>query len=156
MLPGRIGRGRTMERVMATHTDDKLELLKCSFLAGLGRKDLEEVGRLADEVDVKAGHVLMQEGSVGREFFVIIDGKVRIDHGGREVRTIGPGEFLGDIALVTEAPRTATATAVTDSRLLVLGHREFHSLLDRFPSIRLNVLESIAMRLRALEPDVAH
>jgi len=146
-----------LERVMATHPDEKLELLKSSpFLAGLGRKELEEVGRLADEVDVKAGHVLMTEGSVGREFFVIISGNVRIERGGKTIRTMGPGEFLGDVALVTERPRTASGIAETDCRLLVLGHREFHSLLDEFPTIRINVLESIALRLRDLEPDIVH
>ena len=142
---------------MATHTDEKLELLKRTpLLAGLGRKDLEEVGRLADEVDLKADHVLMREGDVGREFFVIVEGQVRIDKGGRSIRTMGPGEFVGDIALVTERPRTATATTETPCRLLVLGHREFHQLMDQYPSIRLSVLESMAIRLRDLEPDVVH
>ena len=142
---------------MATHTDEKLELLKRTpLLAGLGRKDLEEVGRLADEVDLKADHVLMREGDVGREFFVIVEGQVRIDKGGRSIRTMGPGEFVGDIALVTERPRTATATTVTPCRLLVLGHREFHQLMDQYSSIRLSVLESMAIRLRDLEPDVVH
>jgi CRP-like cAMP-binding protein len=142
---------------MATHTDEKLELLRRTpLLAGLGRGDIEEVGRLADEVDLKADHVLMRQGDPGREFFVIIEGQVRIDRDGRTIRTIGPGEFLGDIALVTEGPRTATATTVTPCRLLVVGHREFHQLMDQYPSIRLSVLESMAMRLRDLEPDVAH
>lgn len=142
---------------MATQTDEKLELLKRSpFLAGLSRKDLEEVGRLADEIDVKAGQVLLRQGSVGREFFVILEGSIRLDRDGKTIRTLGAGDFLGDIALVTERPRTATATAETDSRLLVLGHREFHSLMDQFPSIRMSVLESIAVRLRSLEPDPAH
>ena len=76
--------------------------------------------------------------------------------GRREAHGFLRGDFLGDIALVTERPRTATATAITDSRLLVLGHREFHSLLDQFPGIRLNVLESIAVRLGALDPTIVH
>jgi CRP-like cAMP-binding protein len=142
---------------MATGIDEKLELLKRSpVLAGLTRKDLEEVERLADEVDVPAGRVLMREGSIGSEFFVIVDGQVVVDRGGRTVRTMGPGEFFGDIALITERPRAASVTALTDCRLLVLGHREFHSLLDEFPSIRMTILESIALRLRDLEPDSAH
>jgi CRP/FNR family cyclic AMP-dependent transcriptional regulator len=142
---------------MATGIDEKLELLKRSpVLAGLTRKDLQEGERLADEVDVPAGRVLMREGSIGSEFFVIVDGQVVIDRGGRTVRTMGPGEFFGDIALITERPRAASVTALTDCRLLVLGHREFHSLLDEFPSIRMTILESIALRLRDLEPDSAH
>lgn len=142
---------------MATHRDEKLELLaKSPFLSGLKRKDLEEVGRLADEIDVPAGRVLMREGEIGQEFYVIVDGGVDLERDGRRVRTMGPGEFFGDIALVTERPRTATVTTTSDSRLLVVGHREFHELLDRFPTIRLSVLESIALRLRALEPDHVH
>jgi CRP-like cAMP-binding protein len=154
MLPAPAGRSTNVERVMATHTDHKLELLRQSpFLADLGRKDLEEVGRLADEIDVPAGRVLIREGDIGREFFVIIDGAVDISRGDRIVATMGPGDFFGDIALVTERPRTASATATAPTTLLVLGHREFHTLMDQFPSIRLGVLQSVANRLRALEPD---
>jgi CRP-like cAMP-binding protein len=142
---------------MATQTDAKLDLLRKSpFLSGCSRTDLRQVGRLADEVDVKAGHVLFREGTVGSEFFVVVSGSIRIERGGKTLRTLGPGDFTGDIALITERPRTATATAETDSRLLVLGHREFHSLMDQFPSIRMSVLESVAKRLRSLEPDPAH
>jgi CRP-like cAMP-binding protein len=137
--------------------DQKLELLKRTpLLADLSKRDIEEVGRLADEVDVRAGRVLLKEGDPGREFFVIIDGQIEITKEGRHLRTMGAGEFLGDIALVVERPRTATATAVTDSRLLVVGHREFHSLMEQFPSIRVSVLESIALRLRDLPPDDPH
>jgi CRP-like cAMP-binding protein len=137
--------------------DQKLELHKRTpLLADLSKRDIEEVGRLADEVDVRAGRVLLKECAPGREFFVIIDGQIEITKEGRHLRTMGAGEFLGDIALVVERPRTATATAVTDSRLLVVGHREFHSLMEQFPSIRVSVLESIALRLRDLTPDDPH
>jgi CRP-like cAMP-binding protein len=137
--------------------DEKLGLLKQTpLLAGLNQHDLEEVGRLADEVDAKAGKVLMRKGELGSEFFMIADGTVRIERDGRVVATLGPGDFFGDIALVVERPRTATATVETDSRLLVVGHREFHSLMDRFPSIRISVLESIAIRLAELEADRPH
>ncbi|HEV8698103.1 MAG TPA: cyclic nucleotide-binding domain-containing protein [Candidatus Limnocylindrales bacterium] len=137
--------------------DQKLELLKRTpLLAGLNEHDLGEVSRLADEIDVPAGKVLTKEGDPGREFFMIVDGAVRIERGGQFIRTIGPGDFFGDIALVVERPRMATATADADSQLLVVGHREFHSLMDRFPSIRICVLESIAHRLADLEPDWPH
>ena len=137
--------------------DQKLELLKQTpLLAGLNQHDLEEVGRLTDEVDAKAGKVLMRKGDPGSEFFVITDGTVRIERDGKLIATLGPGDFFGDIALVVERPRTATATVETDSRLLVVGHREFHSLMERFPSIRVSVLESIAIRLAELEADRPH
>jgi CRP-like cAMP-binding protein len=139
------------------HTDEKLQLLRQSpFLCDLSRKDLEQVGRLADEVDLPAGKVLMRQGDIGREFYVIIDGEVTLERDGKFLRTMGAGEFFGDISLVTERPRTATVTVAKDARFLVLGHREFHSLLDTFPSIRMGVLESVANRLRAMDPDAVH
>jgi CRP-like cAMP-binding protein len=142
---------------MVTHTDQKLELLKATpLLAELNRHELEEVGRLADEVDVPAGRVLMREGDSGQEFFVIIDGQVRIERGGNVLRTLGPGDFFGEIALVSEGPRTATATTETPAQLLVLAHREFHSLMGQFPTIQTSVLNCLATRLRRLEPEAGH
>ena len=142
---------------MVTHTDQKLELLKATpLLAELNRHELEEVGRLADEVDVPAGRVLMREGDSGQEFFVIIDGQVRIERGGKVLRTLGPGDFFGEVALLSEGPRTATATVETPAQLLVLAHREFHSLMSQFPSIQTSVLNCLATRLRRLEPEVGH
>ncbi len=139
---------------MATHTDQKLELLKATpLLAELGRRDLAEVGRLADEIDVDAGRVLMREGDSGHEFFVIIDGQVGIDRAGTRVRTLGPGDFFGEVALLSEGPRTATATSETPARLLVVGHREFHALMAQFPTIQTSVLNCLATRLRRLEPE---
>ena len=142
---------------MATHTDQKLELLKRTpLLEGLGRKEIEAVGMLVDEVDVPAGHVLMREGNPGREFFVLVSGSVGIDRGGTRIRTIEPGDFFGEIALLAEGPRTATATTDGPATLLVLGHREFHSLMDQFPAIRTCVLEALAARIRNLEPEAAN
>jgi CRP-like cAMP-binding protein len=142
-----------VEMAMVTNTDQKLELLKRTpLLEGLGRRDLEEVGRLADEVDVAAGHVLMREGDPGREFFVIVDGSVRVERGGSVLATLGPGDFLGEIALIDEGPRTATATTETPATLLVLAHREFHSLMAQFESVRTCVLHCLAERLREYEP----
>jgi CRP-like cAMP-binding protein len=142
---------------MATHIDQKLELLKRTpLLSGLGRKEIEAVGRLVDEVDVPAGRVLMREGDTGREFFVVVSGTVGIDRGGTRIRTMEPGDFFGEIALLAEGPRTATATTDGPATLLVLGHREFHSLMDQFPAIRTCVLEALAKRIRNLEPEAAH
>ena len=142
---------------MATHMDQKLELLKQTpLLAELGRRELEEVGRLVDEIDVAAGKVLMRQGETGREFFVLVDGSVGIDRDGARVRDLGAGDFFGEIALLSEGPRTATATAETPTKLLVLGHREFHSLMSQYPSIQTSVLNALAARIRDLEPEAAH
>ena len=137
--------------------DQKLELLKqVPLFAGLGRRELEDVGRIADEVDVSAGTELMHEGRIAHEFFVIVAGAIRIDRAGHTLNHLGPGDFLGEIALVDGGPRTATATATEPSRLLVLTHAGFHQLLDTSPAIRASILEALAQRLRRLEPDQPH
>lgn len=142
---------------MATHTDQKLALLKrVPLLAGMSQRDIEEVGQLAEEIDVPAGKVLMREGARGDEFFVIVTGSVRLERGGQAFRTMGPGDFLGEIALVGDTPRTASATVETPAKLLVVGHREFHSLMDRFPTIQTCVLQALAARVLRHEPDQAH
>ena len=79
-----------------------------------------------------------------------------IVRGGTLLRTMVPGDFFGEIALLDEGPRTATATTTASSKLLVLAHREFHSLMDRFPAIRTCVLEVLAKRIRQHEPEAAH
>jgi CRP-like cAMP-binding protein len=132
--------------------DQKLELLsKVPLLAGLDRHGLEEVGRLADEVDLPAGRVVARQGSSGDEFFVIVDGTVSIDQDGKHLGDEGPGDFFGELALLGRVPRTATATCTTACRLLVIGHREFHTMLADFPKIQSAVLEAAAQRILHLE-----
>ena len=135
----------------------KLDLIAGVPLFGVCRgRDLQEVGRLADEVDVPAGRVLMREGEAAHEFVIVIDGTLRVERGGREIARLEPGQFAGEIGLVDGGPRNATVIAETPARLLVLAHREFVSLLDRFPSIQLQVLQAMAHRLRAADPDAIH
>ena len=125
--------------------DQKAMMLsKCQLFAGLSARDLAEVGRLADEVPVRDGKVIAKEGAAAHEFFVILEGNVDITKGGKRVRTMGPGDFFGELAMLGRVPRTATATASGPTRLLVVGHREFTSLLASQPSIRDKVLRSVA------------
>ena len=137
--------------------DQKVELLsKVPLLAALDRRSLEEVARLADEVDLPEGRVVTRQGASAAEFFVIIDGTVRIDRDGELLADLGPGDFFGELSLLGGIPRTATATCTTACRLLVVGHREFHSLLSEFPTIQGAVLESVAHRLAGLEGSPHH
>ena len=134
--------------------DEKLAILRSvPLFVGLDDSELKAVGGLTTEVDVPAGHELAREETFGDEFYLILDGNVRIHRAGATLRTLGPGDFLGEIALIDHGRRTASATAETDCRLLVLGHREFHSLLDAQPDIRVHVLEALARRVRQLAPE---
>ncbi|MEZ0241165.1 MAG: Crp/Fnr family transcriptional regulator [Chloroflexota bacterium] len=137
--------------------DPKLELLrKVPLFQNCDKGSIEEVGRLAEEVDVPAGKVLMREGDSADAFYMIVTGGVRIERTGSAARELGPGQWLGEIALVDHGPRTATATTTGPTRLFVLGHREFDQMLDKHPGFRAQVMESLAKRVRNLEPDASH
>lgn len=137
--------------------DTKLELLaRVPLFSTLRRRDLERVGQLADEIDVPAGKVLMRQGDAGQEFFIVLDGTIRVERDGMTIASGGPGEFVGEIALVDEAPRSATVICETPCRLLVIGHREFHELLQEQRAIEHAVLVALADRVRRLEPQQAH
>jgi CRP-like cAMP-binding protein len=137
--------------------DAKIEALRAvSLFAALRNRDLEQVAQLADEVDLPAGHVLMREGESGSEMFIIASGEAKIERDGREIARAGPGSFLGEMALLAEGERTATATLTEPSHLFVLAHREFHSLMDDVPAVRDCVMTEVAHRLRRLELDRAH
>jgi CRP/FNR family transcriptional regulator, cyclic AMP receptor protein len=136
--------------------DRKVDLLRrVPLFAGLGDGDLREVARLADEVDVPAGTALTREGQLGHEFFVIVEGRARVNRNGRKVNELGPGDFLGEIALIDGRPRSATVTTEEPTRLLVLAHREFRSLLDNFPKIERQVLQALADRVRQADPEAS-
>ena len=134
--------------------DPKLELLRnVPLFAGCRPGSLEEIARLADEVDVADGYRLIEQGTLGQQFIMIVDGRVRIDRDGQTVARLGPGEFLGEIALIDRGRTTATATTEGPARLLVMSSQAFHSLLDQSPAIRLAVLSAMAARIRTLEPN---
>lgn len=137
--------------------DQKLDLLhRIPLFSAFDRRELQRLGQLADEVDVPAERCLMAQGDRGAEMFVIVSGRVRVERDGQRINTLGPGEFFGEIALLDGGPRTATVTADEPSRLLVLTHREFHSLMEEFPEVAAEVLNALAHRIRRLEPDQPH
>jgi len=137
--------------------DQKQTMLsRVPLFAGLGSRDLGRIAQLCDEIDLKSDFVLTREGASASEFFVILDGGIRIDRGGQHLRDLGPGDYLGELALLTKGPRTATATAIGPTRLLVLTRREFNELLQDYPKIQSAVLRTMAERVKGLEPEVHH
>lgn len=133
--------------------DQKLAMLsKVPMFAGCAPGDLTEVGRLAEEVTVPAGKVIAEEGSTEHEFYVIAEGNVEITRGGKAVRTLGPGDHFGELAMLGAVPRTATATASTPATLFVLSHREFATLLADHPETREQVLRSVALWISEIAP----
>jgi CRP-like cAMP-binding protein len=128
---------------------DKPAILRAvPLFADLDERSLQAVAVLAREESHKAGEVLMLEGEQGDEFFVIVDGTIRIERGGRQIRSMTAGGFLGEIALVEKRPRSATATCVTDVSLLAMHQHEFDRLLDSMPAVHRRVRAAIDRRER--------
>jgi len=125
------------------------------LFAGVTAAGIEELGAIADEIEVRAGTVLTHQGYREGYFFIVVEGRVRIERDGRTLNTLGPGEFLGEIALLDAGPRTATAVAETEARLLSLNYEMFHELLGASPEIRAAILEVVGERLRAIDEAAA-
>lgn len=110
-------------------------LREIPLFAGLGKKDIEELGRIADELDVKAGKVLARQGDLGHEFFVLEAGLATVEKDGERIAELGPGSFFGEIALIAEDRRTATVTAAEDSTVIVMSGPDFRNLKRTMPQV---------------------
>lgn len=134
--------------------DKKVESLKrAPLFEDLTRKELVQLARLSDDVEIPADRVLFKEGELGREFFVLVEGEVDVVRKGKRVATLGAGDFVGEISLVEPTPRTATVKAKTPLRCFVLAPKDFQQMLDENPSVERKVLRALARRVLELSRD---
>jgi CRP-like cAMP-binding protein len=132
------------------HKDLKVAAMEnVPLFALLSKGELRRIAQLADEVDLREGKVLTKEGTRGREFFVLLEGTADVRSNTRLLPALGPGDFFGEIALLTDVPRTATVTTTSPVRALVITDRAFRDLLRDSPTIQGKVLEAVAQRLAA-------
>jgi len=132
--------------------DAKVDLLRDLPLFELcSKRDLRRIAALAEERLVDEGTELIREGEPGREFFVVVDGEVDVRRRGRRVARLGAGSYVGEIALLSRSPRTATVTAATPLRVLAISGVDFVRLLDTLPELWLKVARTLADRVEADE-----
>jgi len=117
---------------------------------------LRTIRRQVEEVKVPAGKVLVEEGTLGREFFFIVEGTASVRNGNRKVATLGPGNYFGELSLLDRKPRSATVTSETDMVLLVLDQRRFNGLLDEMPTLAHKLLSAMAQRIREADARAVH
>jgi CRP-like cAMP-binding protein len=133
---------------MQLHRNEKIEQIRnVSLFARLPRQGLNEVASVADEIALPEDMQLTREGERGREFLVLLDGSAEVRKQGRLLKTLGAGDFLGEIALVANVPRTATVTTTSPVRALVITDRSFRTLLRRWPEISSGIVEALGERL---------
>jgi len=128
--------------------NQKIDLIrKVPLFARCSRAELKEIALLADEIDLHEGKEMTREGAPGREFFVLLEGTADVKKNRRRVNRLGPGDFFGEIALVSREPRTATVIATSPVRALVITDRSFRRLLEESPQVQTKVMEAMAERL---------
>ncbi len=139
---------------MATSAKD-LDLSDIWLFSTVSSRDLKTIRRATEEVTVPEGRVLCEEGTIGREFFLIVDGRAAVRRNGRKIATLGPGQYFGELALLDRRPRSATVVSETEMRLLVLGQRQFNGVLDAVPALSRKLLAAMASRLRESDTKAA-
>jgi len=121
------------------------------LFSGLSQRELRSIAALGTGLEVQAGHVLTEEGSHGREAFLILSGTARCLVGGVEVAVLGPGDLFGEVSLLDGAPRSATVVADSDMSVTDFERQEFIALVGVSPKIALKLLAALATRLRAVD-----
>ncbi len=137
---------------MLLRADARVDLIRGLPLFELcSKRDLRRIAALAEERTVESGTELIREGEPGSEFYVVVEGEVDVRRGARRVSRLGEGSYVGEIALLSRSPRTATVVAATPLRVLVISGRDFVDLLDTIPELWLKVARTLADRVDADE-----
>ena len=97
-----------------------------------------------------AGHHIFDEGEAGEVMYVVVEGEVNIMVRGRVIETVGPGEVLGEMVLVDASPRSASAVAKTDCKLVLINERRFQFLVQQTPYFAIQIMQIMANRLRRM------
>jgi CRP/FNR family transcriptional regulator, cyclic AMP receptor protein len=131
-------------------SDSKVQMIKkVPLFAHCSQASLESVTSNADEVDVEQGRTLIKQGRPGDTFYVLLNGEADVVIDGKHRRALGPGDFFGEISMLDRGPATATVTTTKPSRMMVMSHMQFRDAIKGNQDLLLQVLQSVAERLRA-------
>ncbi len=122
-------------------------LKQVPLFTDLDDDELDEVAQKATDLDLKAGSVIMREGSTAHEMVIVMNGTLEVTRDGQHVAEIGPGGFAGEMALITRSHRNSTVTAKTDVALLHIDGRDFAGLLQDVPQVAVKMLPIIVNRV---------
>jgi CRP-like cAMP-binding protein len=124
------------------------------WFAACTDEQLAEIARVAEHLHVQKGEVILREGRLGRELYIILDGTVVVTRAGRTVNEWGPGDYFGELAAIDEAPRSATVTATSDLEVLIVGPRELEAIME-IPGFRNALLLGMSRRIREADDKLA-
>jgi len=136
--------------VSATQQDVTGKLSAVPLFSGCSKREVGLIAKAAKHVNHKEDTVLAREGDRGVGLFLILDGEAKVTIGGKQKAVLKPGDFFGEIALLDGGPRTATVTAVSPMKCVVLSRGQFHNVIRQNALIAVSVLETLGERLRTL------
>jgi CRP/FNR family transcriptional regulator, cyclic AMP receptor protein len=134
---------------MRLRASAKEQLIKSvPLFSHCSRAEIMALAGESDELTIPSGKELTRQGERGREFMVIVDGAAKVEKDGQLVNELGPSDFLGEIALLSDVPRTATVTTTTETTVLVLTDRAFKRVADKIPAVHESLVAALSARLQ--------
>jgi CRP/FNR family transcriptional regulator, cyclic AMP receptor protein len=127
---------------------DAARLKSIPLFSELSDRQRDQVARWADEVDVKAGKHLVDQGRFAYEFFVIEEGTAEVSRDGDHLTDLGPGDFFGEIGILEDEPRTASVVATSDMTLIVMTDRDFREMTRALPQVAETIKHTMELRLK--------
>ena len=121
------------------------------FFGSLNEKKRKAIAAQGKELSYKPGNSIVDEGSMGVGFYLILDGKVEVRKGSKVLATLGKGQFFGEMSLIDDQPRTADVVAVMPTKCWVLTSWSFAALVKTYPEIALAMLKEMVKRLRGAQ-----
>ena len=135
----------------------KIDLLRnVPLFRSLSQSHLNAIAKYTDALQVRQGKLLTKQGQHGLEAFVIVDGRARVEVGGKAIAELGAGDFIGELSLIDGKPRTATVIAQTPMTLLAIRRRDFRSLRETVPGLQEKLLVTLCERLRQADQALTH
>jgi len=129
-------------------------LAEVPLFSTCSKRDLQKIAKAVDELEIGEEREIVTQGATGHEAFIIVEGTVAVKRNGRRVATLGPGDCFGELALLDGGPRTASVITESPVTLLVLGQREFASVIDEVPGLAHKILVALARRIRELDSKI--
>jgi CRP/FNR family cyclic AMP-dependent transcriptional regulator len=129
---------------------DESRLASIDLFSSLSKRERSEIASRAEEIDVSEGTNLVREGEFAYEFFVILEGSSEVLRGGDHVADLGPGDFLGEMGIVAQAPRNASVVARSPMRVLVLSEQDFRGVARSYPAVAEQIRDAVRERLEPL------
>jgi CRP-like cAMP-binding protein len=134
---------------MSETTED--QLARVPLFQGLSKQHLRRIGGLTTQLHQGEGEAIAREGATGNEFIIVLEGELEVRRGDAVVATMGPGDYVGEIALLHNRPRTATVVAKTPVVVEVIGRPEFAALLSDEPEVAREIMATMAQRLDEID-----